>query len=216
MFEFFFCIGDTPSQASAPPASTPAPSPELTDFNQTAQPSQVIVDICADFTFTRRRQLQNGGEDCSPNMLATARENPNLSTVVELFELAGFEDVFACGGPFTGFLPTNNAFAALDQQILDFLLDPANLDALQGLLLYHLLPEANTVADLNGKIGEVATLLSGESLVLTTLTNSTNAVNFQVNDAFVVDPDVNACNGIIHVIDDVLLPVPGKFSIVIV
>lgn len=196
-------------QPTVPQSIKPAPSmpqPAL----QTVVPTPAISDICAEFSFNERRKLQDGGEDCSPNMLVKARENPNLSTVVELLELARFDDVFACAGPFTGFFPQNDAFAALDQQILDFLVDPANIDALQGLLLYHLLPGTETIEDLTGKLGEIQTLLPAESLILKASTNATNGV-LQINDAFVVESNVLACNGIIHVIDDVLLPLEGKF-----
>jgi uncharacterized surface protein with fasciclin (FAS1) repeats len=138
-------------------------------------------------------------------MLETARNNRDLSQLVDLFDLAGFADVFDCPGPFTGFFPTNDAFDALDADILTFLLEPDNLDALQGLLLYHLLGGSNTVDDLIGQVGEVPTLLDGEPLLLQESGDSVT-----VNGANITDPDVDACNGIIQVVDQVLIPITGK------
>jgi uncharacterized surface protein with fasciclin (FAS1) repeats len=160
-----------------------------------------LPSICANFTF-----IGSGDSSCDNNMLETARDNPDLSQLVELFDLAGFSDVFDCPGPFTGFFPTNDAFAALDPDILQFLLQPDNLDALQGLLLYHLLPGSNTVDDLVGQVGEVETLLDGEPVLV-----ELSADSVTVNGANIVEPDVEACNGIIQVVDQVLIPLPGMY-----
>jgi uncharacterized surface protein with fasciclin (FAS1) repeats len=152
------------------------------------------------------RRLQDGGQDCDPNLLATASQNPDLSSIVQLFELAGLEEIFTCPGPFTGLFPTNAAFEQLDPAIVDFLLLPENVDALQGLLLYHLLPGAIFTVDLVA--GPSQTLLDGEVVVV-------SLDPLTINDSGVVTPDVAACNGVIHVIDEVLLPLaPGKLMAV--
>jgi uncharacterized surface protein with fasciclin (FAS1) repeats len=191
---------DTPTDAPtvAPSVASDPPTPEGTP------------DICEDYTFPNRRRLQDGGQGCDPNILETARTNPDLSTMVSLLELAGFDDVLQCAGPFTGFFPTNDAFEALDPEILVFLQNPDNIDALQGLLLYHFLGGVSTVAELEREPGEIDTLLTGEPILISL---SATDGSILVNDASVIIPDVTACNGIIQVIDAVLLPLPGKCCI---
>jgi uncharacterized surface protein with fasciclin (FAS1) repeats len=139
-------------------------------------------------------------------MLETARDNPDLSQLVDLFDLAGFSDVFDCPGLFTGFFPTNDAFDELDPDILTFLTEPDNLDALQGLLLYHLLGGSHYVTDLRDKAGEVPTLLDGEPVFIALA----GADSVTVNGANITDPNIDSCNGIIQIIDQVLIPLPGK------
>jgi transforming growth factor-beta-induced protein len=142
-------------------------------------------------------------------MLETARNRPELSTIVSLFEDAGFEDIFSCPGPFTGFFPTNAAIDALDPDIVEFLTDPANVDALRGLLLYHLLGGENTVSDLaDGAPKDEETLLPDETVQIEPATNGSAPVT--VNGNQIVTSDVEACNGVIQVIDGVLIPGPGK------
>lgn len=121
-------------------------------------------DFCDAFTFDERRRLQDGGEDCDPNILETARDDPDFSTVVSLIEAAGEDlvNVFNCPGPFTANLPQNEAFDALDPAYLQSLLDPANIDDLQDLLLYHVLPGATLSTEFTA--GPTETLLPGETV----------------------------------------------------
>jgi transforming growth factor-beta-induced protein len=156
-------------------------------------------DFCDSFTFDNRRKLQDGGVNCTGNVLDTAREDPNLTTVVALIEAADLADVFSCPGPFTALLPNNAAFDALDPDLVMFLLDPANQSELQDFLLYHILPGATLTDEFSD--GPIETLLSGSTVDVTTSP-------LMFNDAGVVTPDVEACNGYIDVIDTVLNPFP--------
>lgn len=156
-------------------------------------------DFCDAFTFDNRRKLQDSGENCTNNILETARDNPNLTTVVALLEAADLADIFSCPGPFTALLPNNAAFDALDPDFVEFLLDPANQNQLQDLLLYHILPGATLTSEFAD--GPVETLLTDNTIDVTT-----SPIMF--NDAGVVDGDIEACNGLIDVIDTVLNPFP--------
>jgi uncharacterized surface protein with fasciclin (FAS1) repeats len=141
--------------------------------------------------------LQNDGELCDPNVLETARLNEDLSTFVALLEIAGLSDIFLCAGPFTCLAPTNAAFDALDPALVGELLDPVNVSMLQDVLLYHLVPDLFLSDDFED--GSLATLLDGETIDVTT-----NPVTFN-GEVEIVEPDVLACNGVIQVLDRVLL-----------
>lgn len=72
------------------PTSAPTTSDEPT--------SAPITSVCSQFDFTDDQTPQDGGEDCSPNVLEEAREDQNLSLIVSLFEVSGLEDIFNCAG----------------------------------------------------------------------------------------------------------------------
>ena len=126
---------------------------------------------------------------------------PELEIFVALLELAGLSDMFLCPGPFTCLAPTNDAFDALGPDVVDVLLDPDNINLLQDVLLYHLVPNLFLEADFeNGST--LPTLLSDFTIDVSTNISSTF---FNVN-ASLVDPDNFACNGVIHILDSVLIP----------
>ena len=156
-------------------------------------------DFCDAFTFDGRRRLQSNSQNCTNNILEIARDDPSLTTVVALLEAADLADIFSCPGPFTALLPNNAAFDALDPDLVEFLLDPANQSELQDLLLYHILPGATLTTDFDD--GPVETLLADNTVNVTT-----SPIMF--NDAGVVDNDIETCNGLIDVIDTVLNPFP--------
>jgi transforming growth factor-beta-induced protein len=127
-----------------------------------------------------------------------AAGNPAFSTLVTAVKAAGLAETLSGNGPFTVFAPTNEAFAALPKGTLEKLLKPENRDLLKKVLTYHVVS-----GDLMAK-----DLRSGN---VTTVAGSTIAVKVQngkvsVNNSNVVKADVDAKNGVIHVIDKVLLP----------
>lgn len=158
-------------------------------------------DFCNAFTFNDVRRLQEGGESCNPNVLEAARDDPDFSTVVSLIEAAGNDlvNIFNCAGPFTANLPANEAFDALDPAYLEYLLDPANIDDLQDLLLYHILPGATLSGEFMS--GPADTLLPGQTVEV-------GISPLVFDDANVLTADIPACNGIINKIDTVLIPFP--------
>jgi uncharacterized surface protein with fasciclin (FAS1) repeats len=126
-----------------------------------------------------------------------AAANPDFSTLVAAVTAAGLAETLSGTGPFTVFAPTNEAFAKLPAGLVDKLLLPANKDVLAKILTYHVVASKVMAADV--KDGKVATL-EGSEITLSTMNGVT------VNDAKVTAADVAASNGVIHVIDTVLVP----------
>jgi len=120
-----------------------------------------------------------------------------FSTLVAAVVAAGLADTLAGEGPFTVFAPTDAAFAALPDGLLDKLLLEENRDLLVKILTYHVVPGTVLAADVTD--GDVATV-EGQDVTFSTMGGVT------VNGANVVLADVLASNGVIHVIDAVILP----------
>jgi len=126
-----------------------------------------------------------------------AAANADFTTLVAAVKAAGLAETLSGPGPFTVFAPTNEAFAALPAGLLDKLLKPENKAVLAKILTYHVLASKVMAADV--KDGKVATV-EGGTITIDTM----NGV--KVNDAKVVTTDIAASNGVIHVIDKVLVP----------
>jgi uncharacterized surface protein with fasciclin (FAS1) repeats len=132
-------------------------------------------------------------------VVGVASGNPDFSTLVAAVKGAGLVETLDGSGPFTVFAPTNAAFSALPAGVLDKLLLPENKATLTKILTYHVLPAEVKAADV--KAGDVTTV-EGSPLAVTT------SGGVQVGGAKVTATDVDASNGVIHVIDKVLVP-PG-------
>lgn len=131
-------------------------------------------------------------------ILEQAETNSELSTFVSACKAANLETVFSDGTEYTVFAPSNDAFAALPQGILESLLMPENKDQLVKILSYHIIPGKVLSNDVNeGKSPTV----EGEEIDLT-LADET----VKINNASVTTADIEASNGIIHVIDQVIMP----------
>jgi uncharacterized surface protein with fasciclin (FAS1) repeats len=126
-----------------------------------------------------------------------ASANPDFSTLVTAVTAAGLGETLSGTGPFTVFAPTNEAFAALPAGLLDKLLLPANKEALTKILTYHVIPAKVMAADVTA--GKVATV-EGQKVTIAT------DGGVKVDKATVTATDVAASNGVIHVIDQVLVP----------
>lgn len=137
----------------------------------------------------------SGGDD----IVDIAASNPDFSTLVAAVQAADLVDTLKGPGPFTVFAPTNDAFAALPAGTVENLLKPENKDQLVAILTYHVVPGKFTAASLSGQRGRVATAQGGYLHV-----NGTDGVH--INNARVTSADIMATNGVIHVIDKVLLP----------
>lgn len=123
--------------------------------------------------------------------------DPRLSTLAAALKAGNLEKAFDTAGDYTFFAPTNEAFAKIPQAQLDALL--ANPDALFEVLSYHVVPQRVAAA-------QVATLQNATTLQGSPLTVNASGATVRVNDATVVATDVAADNGVIHLIDTVLLP----------
>ena len=133
-------------------------------------------------------------------IVEVAAGNPAFSTLVTAVKAAGLVETLSGKGPFTVFAPTNEAFAALPKGTLENLLKPENRDLLRKVLTYHVVSGNLMAKDLRS--GRVATV-EGSPVGVQVQQGSV-----KVNNANVVKADVKAKNGVIHVIDQVLLP-PG-------
>jgi uncharacterized surface protein with fasciclin (FAS1) repeats len=127
-----------------------------------------------------------------------AAGNPDFSTLVAAVEAADLAETLSAEGPYTVFAPTNEAFEALPAGLLDALLLPENKEVLTQILTYHVVAGEVMSADIEP--GDVPTV-EGEDL---TIEVTGGAVT--VNGATVEAADVEASNGVIHVIDEVLVP----------
>jgi len=133
------------------------------------------------------------------NLIEKAKDNPNLSTFVSALKAAGLSDTLANGGPYTIFAPSNDAFNQLPKGVLDKLLQ--NKKDLVSILTYHVVP--GQILSKDAKTMKIRTL-NGQDLNLESVGGL-----ITVDDAEVIQPDIKAKNGVIHVIDEVISP-PAK------
>lgn len=139
-------------------------------------------------------------DDEKKDIVATAAGIEDFSTLVAAVKAAGLVDALKGEGPFTVFAPTNKAFEKLPEGTLEDLLKPENKEKLTNILLYHVVPGKVMAADVV-KVESADTLLEGESIKV-----KVKDEKVFVDDAQVVKTDVEATNGVIHVIDAVILP----------
>lgn len=143
--------------------------------------------------------------DDGDDIVDIAASNPDFSTLVSAVQAAGLVETLKGPGPFTVFAPTNDAFAALPAGTVESLLLPENKDQLVSVLTYHVVPGAVTSDQVIGQKVNVATVQGGTVTVDGTVGGKFSSA-VRVNDANVVAADIAASNGVIHVIDKVLLP----------
>ncbi|MDU8910674.1 fasciclin domain-containing protein [Aestuariicoccus sp. MJ-SS9] len=134
----------------------------------------------------------------SKDIVDTAVEAGSFSTLVAAVQAAGLVDTLKGEGPFTVFAPTDEAFAALPEGTVETLLMPENKDQLTAILTYHVVPGKVMSSDLSNNM--MATTAQGTDVTIMTEGGVT------VNGANVVTADIEASNGVIHVIDAVILP----------
>lgn len=133
------------------------------------------------------------------NLVQTAAGIEQFSTLVAAVKAAGLVDALSGEGPFTVFAPTDEAFAKLPEGTIATLLKPENKEKLQGILKYHVVAGKYPAGKVLQK--DSLTTLQGQSLVV-----KQNAEGAMVGPAKIVKTDVMTSNGVIHVIDAVLLP----------
>lgn len=137
----------------------------------------------------------------------TAVKAGNFNTLVAAAKAAGLVDALAADGPLTVFAPTDEAFAKLPAGTVESLLKPENRDKLVSILKYHVVP-GRVYSDAALSAGEAATLQGGK------ITISANDQGATVNEAKLIATDIDASNGVIHVIDSVILPTAKKAAAV--
>jgi len=165
--------------AACAPAASPTPAPEPTAMPEpTAQPEPEIM---------------------LKDIVDTAVADGRFQTLVAGVQAADLVDTLKGEGPFTVFAPTDDAFAKLPAGTLDELLKPENKQALTDILLYHVVSGKVMAADVSG-LTSAATVLGKDVAI------KVDMGNVYINDAQVVITDIETSNGVIHVIDTVLLP----------
>jgi uncharacterized surface protein with fasciclin (FAS1) repeats len=137
-------------------------------------------------------------EEAGDDIVTLAQGNQDLSTLVDAVTAAELVETLQGEGPFTVFAPTNAAFEKVDQATLQDLLEPENREQLESILTYHVVPGEMKAADL--KSGTVETV-NGEQLEV-----EVDGDTVRVGGATVAQADVDASNGVVHVIDTVLMP----------
>lgn len=131
------------------------------------------------------------------DIVDTAAANSDFETLVAAVQAAGLVDTLKGEGPFTVFAPTDDAFAALGTTV-DDLLKPENKDQLTAILTYHVVAGKVMSTDLSDDM--TAATVQGDDITI----DLDNGV--MVNDATVVTADIETSNGVIHVIDKVIMP----------
>ena len=140
------------------------------------------------------------GIAAAADIVETASEAGSFQTLLTAAEAAGLVDTLKSDGPFTVFAPTDEAFAKLPEGTVEDLLKPENQDQLKAILTYHVVPGKTMSSDIAGKELEVETV-QGETIAI-----DASDGTVMVDDATVVQADIETDNGVIHVIDTVLMP----------
>ncbi len=154
-----------------------------------------------------------GGAPMYPtkNIVENAVNSKDHTTLVAAVKAAGLVDTLAGPGPFTVFAPTNKAFAKLPKGTVESLVQPENKDKLTAILTYHVVPGKLSAAELKSEIkagGGKAELktVQGGTLTVTQKGKALDITDEKGDVAHVTISDVNQSNGVIHVIDTVLIP----------
>ena len=145
------------------------------------------------------------------NIVETAVSNDNFSTLVAAVKAGDLVDALSSEGPFTVFAPTNDGFNKLPEGTLGTLLKPENKGTLQSILKYHVVAgkfmAGDVVKAINENGGEFAVkTLQGSELTLKLWEGSVYVIDTNGNKAKVVIADVDTSNGVIHAIDNVVIP----------
>jgi uncharacterized surface protein with fasciclin (FAS1) repeats len=139
------------------------------------------------------------GRAAQQDIVDTAVAAGSFKTLAKALQAAGLVDTLKGSGPFTVFAPTDDAFAKLPAGTLEDLLKPENKQKLAQILTYHVVPGKVTAAD-------VTKLTSAKTVNGKAVTIAVSGGGVTVDNAKVVKTDVMASNGVIHVIDSVILP----------
>ncbi len=137
------------------------------------------------------------------DIIRTARSAGQFATLLAAVDAAELTSTLKSRGPFTVFAPTDEAFRRLPAGTVESLLRPENRDQLKALLLYHVV--SGSVSSTTARTLTTATTVEGRAIRIRADGNQ-----LRINGATVVKPDVNASNGVIHVIDQVLMPSTGS------
>lgn len=147
------------------------------------------------------------------NIVQNVTKSPVHKTLIKAISAAGMVDELSASGPFTLFAPTDKAFAAIPK-MTGWLMTPANSATLAEVLKFHVVPGRLSASDLYKKIKAgggtaVLTTIAGEDLKLTEVQGNIRIEGTQGSVGFITGNDVEQANGMIHVINGVLMPTLG-------
>lgn len=140
----------------------------------------------------------------SKNIVENAVNSKDHTTLVAAVKAAGLVDTLAGPGPFTVFAPTNAAFGKLPKGTVETLVKPENKATLTKILTYHVVPGKMNAADLQD--GQKLTTVEGEQLTVKKSGGKVMLTDAKGGSSTITIPDVNQSNGVIHVIDTVVMP----------
>lgn len=154
--------------------------------------------------------LFTGINSFAQNVVEVAVSSPNHTTLVAAVKAGGLAGTLSGTGPFTVFAPTNAAFGKLPKGTVESLLEPANLKTLQGILTYHVvagkIDSKAVVAAINAGNGKaVLTTVQGGKITASLKGNNVIITDEKGGVATITAVDLNASNGVIHVVDSVLM-----------
>jgi uncharacterized surface protein with fasciclin (FAS1) repeats len=151
-----------------------------------------------------QQESQNSEQSSSGSIVLVATNTPDLSTLVAAVKAADLVETLQGAGPFTVFAPTNDAFAALPAGTLDSLLKPENAEQLKSILTYHVVPGKVLASQLTD--GQQITTVQGGMLTVSITDGMAYLIDARGSKVPVEKADVNAENGVVHIIGGVLLP----------
>lgn len=181
--------GQEPTETEGGGAPAISSEPAIVESEPASEPPLDTAESEADTGDT--------GDTGAASIMELAEQNPQLSQLVAAIEAAGLTDALEQAGPITVFAPNNDAFASLGQDDLTALL--ANPQSLGDRLQFHVVEGTYPTSELTD--GQTLTTMEGSDLEV-----SVQGDTVSVNGAEVVEPDLQAGNGVVHIIDDVLQP----------
>ncbi len=156
----------------------------------------LITTVIASLSFS----IANAGHHgMKKDIVDVAVENGSFTTLVAAVQAAGLVDTLKGEGPFTVFAPTDEAFAKLPDGTVEMLLKPENKDKLVAILTYHVVPGKVKASDVVSL--DKAATVQGQDVMIKTMGDKV-----MIDNANVIMADVMASNGVIHVIDTVIMP----------
>jgi uncharacterized surface protein with fasciclin (FAS1) repeats len=182
-------------------------------FNLRAALIAGAVAVALPFAASAAMTKMVGGAPMYPskNIVENAVHSKDHTTLVAAVKAAGLVSTLEGAGPFTVLAPTNEAFAKLPAGTVKTLLEPANKEKLASILTYHVIPGKLTAADLSKQIDDMGghytvNTVQGAPLTFSKMNGGIAVTDGKGDTAMVTIPDVLQSNGVIHVINTVLLP----------
>lgn len=186
----------------------------LAGCNKTPEPPKTETDAAAtgDVVTASSNPTVGGAEMLATrNIVENASASPIHKTLVAAVKQAGLVETLSGPGPFTVFAPTDEAFTQVPAVTRDGWMRPAQKTVLAGILKYHVVPGKLTAADIESKIAEgkgsaALKTADGQDVTATKSDGAILLTSASGNKAVITQADVNQSNGVIHVVDAVLLP----------